>query len=91
MSEEIKNYENISDEDFEFDVTTVADCIQEKIPPSSFIPEIQGVKFNMRWTEIIAMINRKNKTGKRINTQIPVGLCIKLYMKLVGKSFLAIR
>ncbi|MHA1795342.1 MAG: hypothetical protein ACTSUK_04465 [Promethearchaeota archaeon] len=85
------DYENISEDDFDFEITTVDDCIKEKINPASFIPEIQGVRFNMRWTEIIAMINRKNKTGKKINTQIPVGLCIKLYLKLVGKSFLSIR
>ena len=71
---------------WDFDVTTVADCIDEKITPKQYMP-IEGLSINMSWTQIIALINRKAKNGRKIeNTQIPANELLGIYSKLMGNK-----
>ena len=77
--------ETVKDE-WDFDVTTVADCIAEKISPKQYMP-IEGLSINMSWTQIIALINRKARNGKKIeNTQIPANELLGIYSKLMGNQ-----
>ena len=74
-------------EEWEFGSLTVDDCIKEKIPPKEILSSGNS-GLNMKWTSIIAIINRKNKEGKRINTQISIKDMMTLYGRLMDKSFL---
>ena len=71
---------------WDFDVTTVADCIAEKISPKQYMP-IEGLSINMSWTQIIALINRKAKNGKKIeNIQFSANELLGIYSKLMGNK-----
>jgi hypothetical protein len=72
---------------WEFSGLTVADCMAEKIPPKEILSSGNS-GLNMRWTSVIALINRKNTEGKRINTQISIKNMMVLYGNLMDKSFL---
>lgn len=82
-----KKIQGIEDfDDWDFHEPTVADCISEKIPPKEILSS-GSFWVNMSWLHIIALINRKSKSGK-INTQITLKNFIKLYEKLMSKAFL---
>ena len=73
-------------DEWDFEITTVADCIAEKITPKQYMP-IEGLSINMSWTQIIALINRKAKNGKKIeNTQFSANELLGIYSKLMGNK-----
>jgi len=73
--------------DWDFTIMTVADCMAEKISPKEFLPTT-NISINMSWTHIIAMINRKCTSDKKIkNTQVSVAHIIKIYGKMMNKTF----
>lgn len=73
-------------DDWEFNVTTVADCISEKITPKQYMP-VEGLSINLSWTQIIALINRKAKHGKKIeNIQFPANELLAIYSKLMSSA-----
>lgn len=85
---EKKKTQGIEDfDEWEFGDVTVADCIAEKIPPKEIL-STGSFWVNMSWLHIIALINRKSKSDKRINTQIKVKDFLILYEKLMNKTFL---
>ena len=91
--ENITDYDNLDVETLELkeDRITVAELIQEKIPPKRFIGTIQAeegsISISLKWTEMIAIVNRKLQ-GKKINTQIPAALLVDIYSRVMEKSFL---
>ena len=86
MAEENKPKEE-KEEEFEFGELLVADCIAEKISTKEIL-SIGEHSINLSWTHIIALVNRKSKTGRRIDTQITVREIMDLYGKLMNKTFL---
>lgn len=73
--------------DWNFTAITVSDCIAEKIPASEFLTD-GTTSVKLSWLHIIALINRKSKDDKRINTKITVQDLMALYGKMMGSSFL---
>ena len=72
---------------WEFKELTVADCMADKIPPKEILSS-GDTSVNMRWTSIIALINRNSVQTERINTQISLKDIMVLYEKLMSKTFL---
>ena len=48
---------------------------------------IEGLSINMSWTQIIALINRKAKNGKKIESiQFSANELLGIYSKLMGNK-----
>ena len=74
------------EEDSQFEIVTIADCMNDKIRPSELLSS-PHVQMNISWTQLIALLNRKSKSGKLIeNTKYPAMKAVNLYYKMISKG-----
>lgn len=65
---------------------TIDDMIRMKIPPSEIFA-MEGMKINMRWISIVAMVNCKS-VGKRLDGKSTMEEAMSAYEAVMTKNFL---
>jgi len=75
------------EEDSNFSIVTISDCMKDKIRPSELLSS-PHVSMNISWTQLIALLNRKSKSGKLINStqDYPAMKAVNLYYKMISKG-----